>query len=449
MPRNYEMSWEGHPAYRWVKMYKGVRYRITAEELGAPLFTAEASYKLANEWWRKRKAELDAPPRNYRKEALERHERADLEEEIRKLREKLSAADLMRRAKLVSEGVAEGSLTEYALNELFPLEQVLEADDHLQSKAKDPGRTVGLWVEKWLERETARMHAGQLGQNRLAGNQVVITHFKEWVGADSPVDCLDAAKLEECHAWLSEEMKAGRWGPSYAQRILSAVKQFTRFCWQRRLIELPRNLDERGLSFAVPHKPIKTFTIEEVRKLNQALTTGQSRLHFLLMLNCGMLGIDIASLGQEEVDWTNGIITRKRTKTKKQAHTPVVRYKLWPETFALLNYWRSQDNQLVLLTKGGKPWLTERTKEDGKISRSDCVGRNLDYWLEKLGIKRSPKQLRATASSTLAQHPTYKFFTGYFLGHSPRGIAERHYVKPPEEEFFQALDWLRVKLLGE
>jgi hypothetical protein len=34
MARLYLMSWEGHPNYRWYKMHKGVRYRVTCEQLG-------------------------------------------------------------------------------------------------------------------------------------------------------------------------------------------------------------------------------------------------------------------------------------------------------------------------------------------------------------------------------------------------------------------------------
>ena len=62
MPRRYKMSWEGSPAYRWVKMYKGVRYRVTCQELGATIWTQEGSGKLANEWWDRKLAELVPKP---------------------------------------------------------------------------------------------------------------------------------------------------------------------------------------------------------------------------------------------------------------------------------------------------------------------------------------------------------------------------------------------------
>src|SRR5262249_37414707 len=89
---------------------------------------------------------------------------------------------------------------------------------------------------------------------------------------------------------------------------------------------------------------------------------------------------------------------------------------------------------------------TERWDAGGKYSRSDCVGRNLDYWLNRAEVKRSPKQLRATAATMLGTHPTYKFYAQYFLGHAPRTVADRNYVRPSDEEFFEALALLEGAL---
>ncbi len=61
MPRQYLMSWEGPPNSRWVKMYRGQRYRVTCAELGAMVWTKEATGKLANKWWEKKLAELTGP----------------------------------------------------------------------------------------------------------------------------------------------------------------------------------------------------------------------------------------------------------------------------------------------------------------------------------------------------------------------------------------------------
>ena len=50
MPRTCHMSWEGPPKFRWVKMHRGHRYRISCEELGAMVYTQDGSAALANAW---------------------------------------------------------------------------------------------------------------------------------------------------------------------------------------------------------------------------------------------------------------------------------------------------------------------------------------------------------------------------------------------------------------
>jgi hypothetical protein len=54
--------------------------------------------------------------------------------------------------------------------------------------------------------------------------------------------------------------------------------------------------------------------------------------------------------------------------------------------------------------------------------------------------------MRATAASKLAEHGQYKYWVDYFLGHSPRTIAQQHYVRPTDAEFFEALAWLGGQL---
>ena len=57
------------------------------------------------------------------------------------------------------------------------------------------------------------------------------------------------------------------------------------------------------------------------------------------------------------------------------------------------------------------------------------------------------KHLRKTSASLLGQHPHFKFFAKHFLADSPRGMDQKHYVKPSDDEFFLALDWLRGQIL--
>ncbi len=49
------------------------------------------------------------------------------------------------------------------------------------------------------------------------------------------------------------------------------------------------------------------------------------------------------------------------------------------------------------------------------------------------------KHLRKTSASLLGEHPQYKFYANHFLADSPRSVADRHYVVPSQNEFFEAL----------
>ena len=57
MPFKEEMSWEPGKK-RWAKMYKRQRYFVVASALG-PVHTRDATRAAANDWWLKKKAELD------------------------------------------------------------------------------------------------------------------------------------------------------------------------------------------------------------------------------------------------------------------------------------------------------------------------------------------------------------------------------------------------------
>lgn len=165
------------------------------------------------------------------------------------------------------------------------------------------------------------------------------------------------------------------------------------------------------------------------------------------MLNCGMYQNDIAELRGEEVDWKKGTITRARSKTRER-HGPVVTYKLWPETFALLKKQRAKGERL-LTTDEGKP-LVRFWLEDGKMRRYDVIQSAWTRLAEKLKmdkIRLGMKHLRKTSATLLGQHPQYKFFANHFLADSPRTVADRHYVVPSDAEFFLALDWLRQQVL--
>lgn len=63
LPPSYR-GWEGPPRYRWSKMYRGVRLRVTCAELGLPReqWNSGDSYEAWQAWLRSAEREIDGTP---------------------------------------------------------------------------------------------------------------------------------------------------------------------------------------------------------------------------------------------------------------------------------------------------------------------------------------------------------------------------------------------------
>ncbi len=129
-------------------------------------------------------------------------------------------------------------------------------------------------------------------------------------------------------------------------------------------------------------KKIKTFEPNELWALYSECVTKAPRtaLYLLLMANCGMYQNDISELGEDEVDFEAGTITRPRSKTP---NGPVVKYKLWPETLVLLKKFRHKDEKV--LNERGAARVLVRSRAT-IISTSDvdriglrCHGRQMKH----------------------------------------------------------------------
>jgi hypothetical protein len=67
----------------------------------------------------------------------------------------------------------------------------------------------------------------------------------------------------------------------------------------------------------------------------------------------------------------------------------------------------------------------------------------------KLKPTLSFKHLRKTAASMLANHSEYASYAQFFLGHAPDTVADTHYVRPSQERFDGAVNWLRDQFLKD
>ena len=160
------------------------------------------------------------------------------------------------------------------------------------------------------------------------------------------------------------------------------------------------------------------------------------------MLNCGMTQVDIADLQPREVDWIEGRIKRKRSKTDDHDHVPTVDYALWPRTRQLLEQFGHRAADRVLLTASNRPWLRDELLPDGKRSKVDAIKSNYVHLQRKTGISHPMKLLRKTSATMIESHELFGRYTGHFLGHAASSLAERHYAAPSNELFDKIVHWL-------
>ncbi|MDR3582533.1 MAG: tyrosine-type recombinase/integrase [Candidatus Pacebacteria bacterium] len=432
MPAKFLMSWMPRER-RWKKMHRGKVYVVSCRHLGTPE-TKEGSWKEANEWWAATKAEAEKPAEDGRVTKAVAMARAvrgfeDLDDEGRRqVLDSILGGGSYQRLLAQSDATTSGA------------------------KALQSDRSIEAHVETWRSLLLSACESGQISAGRYEAYLANVAKFVQWIGPKALIDSIDESKIEKFYAILSAKVAEGAYAPSTAHGIFMTAKQFIRWMAEKKLIQLPGNIDSRRLRFNQGQaSKIETFTIDEIRAILAACDefSEKVKLYVLLMLGGGMYQMDIAELKQDEVDWENGLITRARTKTRNQGG-PVVTYKLWKETFSLLKKYRNKKSPLVLTTGEGNP-LARRWVESGKTKRYDLIGSAWERLAKRMGMAKhrlGMKHLRKTGASILAEHPQYKYYAGIYLAHAPQSVGDKSYVVPSESEFAEALDWLRVQVLG-
>lgn len=111
----------------------------------------------------------------------------------------------------------------------------------------------------------------------------------------------------------------------------------------------------------------------------------------------------------------------------------------------MLRKFGHRDGKWALLNTNGSPlWrYVEKNGKRCKVSNVATAYYQLQRAMKIPKAKCKPlKSLRKTAASMLETHPEFGRYAQYFLGHAPRSITDRHYVKPSSEQFNRAITWL-------
>ena len=167
------------------------------------------------------------------------------------------------------------------------------------------------------------------------------------------------------------------------------------------------------------------------------------------MLNCGMTQKDISDLRKDQLvkDGDNfTAIKRRRSKTVRKKNTPEVLYPLWPETTRLLREHLSTDPTYALMTgKSNRRWVRKDIMPNGKLSKADNIASLFRYLKRQVGMNEAGKSLklfRKTSATRLKGNKEYRDLVPFFLGHSAKTVADRHYAAESQSLLAEAIAWL-------
>ena len=316
-----------------------------------------------------------------------------------------------------------------------------------ESDKDDAPATIEGNIARFLVQKRAQVDGKQLTPGRYAMLDLHLSALSEFIGGSNRVSAITTRSLTDFRTDLLGRKGRGELSGAYAKDRLGAATQFVRWLWREMtLVDLPRVIEDRSFTITAEAPVIKTLTIAETKALLEA-AIGQVKLFILLGLNTGMTQKDISNLNQDEVNWTDGVIRRKRSKTRSFGNVPEVTYKLWPETFRLLKEYRLPNSSQVLGNENGGSLVTVKLKDDGGLYKVDGVHARFARLCSRAGIKGRPfKSLRKTSATLLRGNEKYTGLEDLFLGHAPRTMSDRHYSGIPHELMANALDWLGREL---
>jgi hypothetical protein len=427
--RKFLMSWEGKPYYRWVKMFQGVRYRVTCEALGLrrDRWTKEDSWQAANQWWQGRLAELGQKPKGVEQVESVIESAGGLEKLV----------DTVVRGQAAREGllwIAErnGTEEEQPDREVEIMQAIASRAVNEPAASKD--RTVEYQTERYLALLRPRLKVKSYKEVQLFMPSLVGV-----IGND-----IDAINEESVRAFWGHLGATGL-GPSSRKKLMGFFFRFVRYLGEHEGVTLPMNLDSELFRVKVTTKAVKTWPLATVREVLGTLKPNL-RLYALLGLNCGFTNMDIANISQGAVDLEGGRLVHKRIKTHEQSNVPTVEYKLWPETLDLLRRFRSSHPDLSLVSMKGTPLVSTVYDTEGRPCLKDMVVEQWRRYAAGLPIKL--KNFRSIGATLLEEHPVFGRYASHFLGHSPKTVAGKHYVAPSQQNFDEALDWLRGRIFS-
>jgi integrase len=403
------MGWQ-KSQHIWQKRYRGRLYAVSPRQLGIDP-TKEASRVKANEWWEKKKDEIDTALGKARQHpayiveayqtAIEKHrlfakwnrkygmaslaeaerhnaeiDALEAEVQIEWLTEALQSDDPpyplsdkqqdplwqldRRRYPALNDGVPEIVAASRWRERLLQIRR----EERAETSTTPPENTIRSHIDHYLELRKAQAQAQNKMNSFFYSTKPWLSVFRNWADPYDPIEAINEQLWERFFVFLSGKVANANYSASTMKDYQGSARSFIKWAWERgHLKDLPRNLTSRNLVVRIPLTEPVLFTVDEIQMI-LATANETQKLYALLALNCGMYPKDISSLRQDEVDWEAGRIKRQRTKTRERSNNvPKVDYPLWRTTFALLAKHRSKHKELALTNEqGGALWVQADNK---------------------------------------------------------------------------------------
>ncbi len=247
------MTWDAKYR-RWYKRYRKARYLVSCRELKVPPTKAE-SVAAANDWWAKKKAELDDQrkvpiPSTIKTLELERdwYEYAGdknwLRRRLRRL-PKLNVSsprlancplglrmEVKLRHRVTPETKHKWSERERTINRV----RQDNIGEHVRDQIKD-----------FLGGKEAEVKAGEIKPATLESLRHCLAPFEVWFG-NKPLTHVSEATLDGYRRHLLDLIAKKEISRKTAAVRMNALKQFIKDRWRLRRVDMPRNFDDVGIA---------------------------------------------------------------------------------------------------------------------------------------------------------------------------------------------------------
>ena len=464
MPRKYLMNWEGEPAFRWYKMYRGTRYRVGCNTLAKDFpalysdATEEKSYRAANAWWQMTVAGLTVlqleEDQRERLQVLQarlewaRQNQPELvpviehqqhgvkllghDEELPPLDED-AIASTVESAKLFGVIIPD-DLDVIAKEGLFGNNRVWR--DRLSRHVQTP-------KEKTVETCLASFLAEIRNSQKSPTHNEILAYLNSTLTSptwtkETSVETIDEQTVARHYNYLCSLLLS----PGRHNKLLGFFRRFVEWLVSSRYLErLPLNIKLKQHRKKPTYQAVKQFA--NVKEVIEGLKMPYC-LWALLGVNCGMTNADLGGLTWEMINRTTWVLTRRRAKTGDNPNSPTVSYKLWTETVAALKELGVKENGLVFMTSNGKPMYDVHYTENGKPSKKDMFANKWQRLKPACTIPLA--KFRSIGSTYLKHDEQWRGYVDLFLAHTPKTLADINYSAESDPPFFRALAFIRSEL---